>query len=37
VHISRIRRKIEKDARDPVLLRTVRLGGYIFTATVEEA
>ncbi|RUU85051.1 response regulator transcription factor [Mesorhizobium sp. M7A.T.Ca.TU.009.01.1.2] len=37
VHISRIRRKIEKDARDPLLLRTVRLGGYIFTATVEEA
>jgi len=37
VHISRIRQKIEKDARDPVLLRTVRLGGYIFTATVEEA
>ncbi|PWJ87386.1 two-component system OmpR family response regulator [Mesorhizobium loti] len=37
VHVSRIRQKIEKDARDPVLLRTVRLGGYIFTATVEEA
>lgn len=36
VHVSRIRQKIEKDARDPVLLRTVRLGGYIFTATVEE-
>ena len=37
VHVSRIRQKIEKDARDPLLLRTVRLGGYIFTATVEEA
>ncbi|CCV14568.1 DNA-binding response regulator in two-component regulatory system with EnvZ [Mesorhizobium sp. STM 4661] len=37
VHVSRIRQKIEKDARDPVLLKTVRLGGYIFTATVEEA
>ncbi|PLP61069.1 DNA-binding response regulator [Mesorhizobium loti] len=37
VHISRIRQKIEQDARDPVLLKTVRLGGYVFTATVEEA
>jgi two-component system OmpR family response regulator len=37
VHVSRIRQKIEKDARDPVFLKTVRLGGYIFTATVEEA
>ena len=37
VHVSRIRQKIERDARDPVLLKTVRLGGYIFTATVEEA
>ncbi len=37
VHVSRIRQKIELDARDPVLLKTVRLGGYVFTATVEEA
>ncbi|EHH03574.1 two-component response regulator protein [Agrobacterium tumefaciens CCNWGS0286] len=36
VHISRLRQKIEVDPRDPVLLKTVRLGGYIFTATVEE-
>lgn len=36
VHVSRLRQKIEKDARDPVLLKTVRLGG-LFTATVEEA
>jgi two-component system OmpR family response regulator len=36
VHISRLRQKIEKDPRDPILLRTVRLGGYMFTATVEE-
>ncbi|WP_432283691.1 response regulator transcription factor [Aminobacter sp. BA135] len=37
VHVSRLRQKIETDARDPVLLKTVRLGGYLFTATVEEA
>lgn len=36
VHISRLRQKIEKDPRDPVLVRTVRLGGYMFTAAVEE-
>jgi two-component system OmpR family response regulator len=35
VHISRIRQKIEPDPRDPTLLKTVRLGGYIFTPTVE--
>ena len=33
--ISRIRRKIEKDARDPEFLKTVRLGGYFFTPDVE--
>jgi two-component system OmpR family response regulator len=37
VHISRLRQKIETDAREPILLKTVRLGGYIFTAAVEEA
>lgn len=36
VHISRLRQKIEADPKDPVLLKTVRLGGYIFTAVVEE-
>ncbi|WP_429932025.1 response regulator transcription factor [Agrobacterium vitis] len=36
VHISRLRQKIEKDPRDPALLKTVRLGGYVFTAVVEE-
>lgn len=36
VHISRLRQKIEVDARDPVLVKTVRLGGYMFTAAVEE-
>ncbi|WP_332302725.1 response regulator transcription factor [Rhizobium sp. GR12] len=36
VHISRLRQKMEVDPRDPMLIKTVRLGGYIFTATVEE-
>lgn len=37
VHISRLRQKIEADPRNPVLLQTVRLGGYMFTASVEQA
>lgn len=36
VHISRLRQKIEIDPREPLLLQTVRLGGYTFTASVEE-
>lgn len=36
VHVSRLRQKIEVDPRDPMLIKTVRLGGYIFTARVEE-
>lgn len=35
VHVSRIRQKIEPDPRDPALIKTVRLGGYVFTASVE--
>lgn len=35
VHVSRIRQKIERDPRDPALIRTVRLGGYLFTPVVE--
>ncbi|WEX09063.1 response regulator transcription factor [Chelativorans sp. AA-79] len=37
VHISRLRQKIEADPKEPALLQTVRLGGYVFTAIVEEA
>lgn len=37
IHVRRLRQKIEADASDPVLLKTVRLGGYIFTASVVEA
>jgi two-component system, OmpR family, response regulator len=33
--VSRIRRKIERDAKDPDLLKTIRLGGYMFTPEVE--
>lgn len=32
--VSRIRRKIERDPRDPDLIKTVRSGGYIFTPEV---
>jgi two-component system OmpR family response regulator len=35
VHVSRIRQKIEEDPRDPMLIKTVRLGGYLFTPGVE--
>jgi two-component system, OmpR family, response regulator len=35
VHISRIRQKIEPNKRDPLLIKTVRMGGYIFTPHVE--
>jgi two-component system, OmpR family, response regulator len=34
IQVSRLRRKIEKDPRDPVLIQTVRSGGYIFAAEV---
>lgn len=37
VHVSRIRQKIEVNPREPVILKTVRLGGYMFTAAVEES
>ncbi len=35
VHISRIRQKIEPHARERSMIKTVRLGGYVFTSTVE--
>ena len=35
VHVSRIRQKIEPDPRDPTLIKTVRLGGYVFTPEVD--
>ena len=36
VHVSRLRRKIERNPRIPVLLKTVRLGGYVFVADVKS-
>ncbi len=35
--VSRIRRKIEPDPKSPALLKTVRLGGYLFTPEVVRA
>jgi two-component system OmpR family response regulator len=36
VQISRLRRKIEKDPQRPLLIKTVRGGGYLFTAEVAN-
>lgn len=36
VQISRLRHKIEKDPKQPVFIKTVRGGGYIFTPQVER-
>ncbi|MET4484005.1 two-component system OmpR family response regulator [Bradyrhizobium sp. F1.13.3] len=36
VHISRIRQKIEADPRDPLMIKTIRLAGYVFTPAVEQ-
>ena len=35
VHISRVRQKIEQNAREPSFIKTVRLGGYMFAPKVE--
>jgi two-component system OmpR family response regulator len=34
VQVSRLRRKLERDAKSPSIIRTVRNGGYIFTPAV---
>jgi two-component system, OmpR family, response regulator len=34
IQVSRLRRKIERDPKDPALIQTVRSGGYIFAAEV---
>ena len=36
VQLSRLRRKVESDPRHPTLIKTVRNGGYVFTADVER-
>ncbi len=35
VQVSRLRRKIEADPKEPALIKTVRSGGYMFTPAVE--
>ena len=37
VHVSRIRQKVEPDPGDPAYIKTIRLGGYIFTPEVVPA
>lgn len=34
VHISRLRRRIEADPKEPAIIKTVRSGGYLFAAPV---
>ncbi|WP_142848658.1 response regulator [Telmatospirillum sp. J64-1] len=36
IQVSRLRRKIEEDPKEPRLIKTVRGGGYMFTAEVER-
>lgn len=36
VLVSRLRQKIERDPREPELIRTIRSGGYLFTPSVER-
>ena len=36
VHISRVRQKIEPNVREPSFIKTVRLGGYMFTPKVRD-
>ena len=37
VAVSRLRRKLEDDGRNPTLIKTVRGGGYVLAAPVEKA
>jgi two-component system OmpR family response regulator len=37
IQVSRLRRKIEPDPKDPELIKTVRGGGYMFTPAVERS
>ena len=37
VLISRLRQKMETNPRDPMLIKTIRSGGYLFSAEVKSA
>ncbi len=37
VQVSRLRQKIEEDPKKPVLIKTVRGGGYMFTAKIRQS
>ncbi len=37
VLVSRLRQKIERDPREPELIKTIRSGGYLFTPQVERS
>jgi two-component system OmpR family response regulator len=37
IQVSRLRRKIERDSKNPELITTVRAGGYLFTPSVSHA
>ncbi len=37
IQVSRLRRRIRDDARDPQIIKTVRGGGYLFTPEVERS
>ncbi|CCG40500.1 response regulator [Magnetospirillum molischianum] len=37
IQVSRLRRRLGDDAKDPQLIKTVRGGGYLFTAQVDRA
>ena len=37
VLISRVRQKVERDSRNPEIIRTIRSGGYLFTPEVTRA
>jgi two-component system OmpR family response regulator len=36
IQVSRLRRKIEPDPKNPTLIKTVRGGGYLFTPKVDR-
>ena len=37
VQLSRLRKKIERNPKSPALIKTIRNGGYIFTASVSDS